>query len=168
MACYFLFIRLDGDSEIQVGKQGLRTFRRGFYVYVGRAKRGVIKRLRRHLRRKKRNHWHIDFLLEVGKVEGIVLFEGDEECFLATFLLQHPCVRYDLPGFGSSDCSCRSHLFYFGDIFSFDSFLPTLKVVPFLYRVTWRGEEGLHHPGIADGIVPETIVEHEKNGLGFL
>lgn len=168
MACYFLFIRLDGDSEIQVGKKGLYPFLRGFYVYVGRAKRGVLGRLRRHLRRKKRKHWHIDFLLEVGTVEGIVLFEGDEECVLATFLSQHPCVQHDVPGFGSSDCLCRSHLFYLGATFSGDRLLPTLKVLPLLYRVIWRDEKGLRHSGIADGVVPETIIEHEKNGLGFL
>ncbi|MEN3186505.1 MAG: DUF123 domain-containing protein, partial [Atribacterota bacterium] len=105
MACYFLFIRLDRDSEIQVGKKGLYRFRCGFYVYVGRARVRVAVRLRRHLRHKKRKHWHIDFLLEEAKVEGIALFESNEECSLAAFLLQPPRTQHGITGFGSSDCA---------------------------------------------------------------
>ncbi|MCX7667723.1 MAG: GIY-YIG nuclease family protein [Atribacterota bacterium] len=168
MACYFLFIRLDNDSNIQVGKKGLYRFLRGFYVYVGKAQRGILERLQRHLRQQKRKHWHIDFLLEVGKVEEIVIFEGNEECFLATFLFQHPCIQHGVPGFGSSDCSCRSHLFYLGTAFSFEGFLPVLQVIPFSSWVIWCSEEGLHHSGVANGVVPKTVIEHEKNGFGFL
>ncbi len=167
MACYFLLLRLDTDTCLQVGKKGVIHFAGGMYLYVGRARRGVLARLRRHLDSQKRKHWHIDFLREKGKITHIVLWESDEECVLAAFLRTHPLVRSLVPGFGSSDCGCPSHLFFFGENFSFSEFLSTLRELPFPFWVFFA-EEVLHHPGVADRIVPETVVEHEKDPFGTL
>lgn len=158
MACYFLCIFLEEMVSLPVGKKGVFPFARGFYLYVGRAKRGVFSRLLRHLRKEKRCHWHIDFLLQKAKVLGVVLWEGNEECYLASFLRHHPLVLSSVRGFGSSDCCCPSHLFFVGEKFAFWSFLSTLQGIPYSFRV-FLGKELLHHLGVTNGVVPETVVE---------
>jgi Uri superfamily endonuclease len=164
VACYFLFIRLEEDTPIEVGKKGTILFRRGFYCYVGRAKRNVVARLRRHLRQKKRKHWHIDFLLQKGKITWVVLLESDAECFLADFLRRHPLVEDAVFGFGSSDCRCPSHLFFLGEHCA-PSVL--LRGIPCPFRVVLIEKEALHHPGVPDRIVPKAVVEHEEDFFGL-
>ncbi len=39
---------------------------------VGRALNGLEERINRHLRRNKRDSWHIDYLLEYSKILGII------------------------------------------------------------------------------------------------
>ncbi len=72
---------------------------------------GLKPRLRRHLGDHKRLHWHIDYLLQKASIDSILLCETDDraECAIAR-ALSH---QFDsIPGFGSSDCQCRSHLFF--------------------------------------------------------
>jgi len=59
---YFIIFRLDRDEEIEVGKLGRILFRKGYYVYAGSAKKGFSKRIRRHFSKKKKLHWHVDYL----------------------------------------------------------------------------------------------------------
>lgn len=61
---YVLFIFVKRDTLIKVGALGKIKFRRGTYAYVGSAQNGLKKRVTRHLRKKKRKFWHIDYLLE--------------------------------------------------------------------------------------------------------
>ena len=71
---------------------------------------GLKPRLRRHLGDHKKLHWHIDYLLQKACIKSILLCETDgrAECTIAR-ALGH---QFDsIPGFGSSDCKCRSHLF---------------------------------------------------------
>jgi len=109
---YQLRIRLRQPKNVRVGALGICHFPAGWYVYSGSAKNGLIQRIGRHLRNKKRNHWHIDYLLEVADdVEAFILPNSDvSECEL------HRCLQDGktlVVGFGSSDCKCRSHLAYF-------------------------------------------------------
>ncbi len=109
---YLLMIRLHGQRLIQIGGLGYRFFHRGSYGYVGSARRGMKSRLNRHLKDVKRLHWHIDYLLRYGEIEAIVYGQCvlDKECMLASELSR---IFQLLPGFGSTDCRCSSHLFYF-------------------------------------------------------
>ena len=165
MACYFLFIRLEENTPIEVGKKGTMLFRRGFYCYVGRAKRNIAARLRRHLRQEKRKHWHIDFLLQKGRITRVVLLESNAECFLADFLRRHPLVEAIVPGFGSSDCRCPSHLVFLGE---HCAPLALLRGITCPFRVVLIEKEALHHPGVPDRVIPKAVVEHEEDLLGFL
>ncbi|MGQ9472635.1 MAG: GIY-YIG nuclease family protein [Candidatus Caldatribacteriaceae bacterium] len=158
MACYFLYIFLEEMVSLPIGKKGVLPFSRGFYLYVGRSKRRVFSRLLRHLQKEKRCHWHIDFLLQKAKVLGVILWEGDEECYLASFLRHHPLIMSSVFGFGSSDCRCPSHLFFGGEKFAFWSFLLTLQELPYSFQV-FLCKEFLHHLGITNGVVPEAVVE---------
>jgi Uri superfamily endonuclease len=70
----------------------------------------IESRVRRHLSKEKKLHWHIDYLLERGNITSSFYMKGDTrlECHLARGLAQgFESVR----GFGSSDCRCKSHLF---------------------------------------------------------
>jgi len=75
---------------------------------------GFKSRLNRHLRSNKKPHWHIDYLLQKASISEIILCETNDrvECTIAQALSR----QFDsIPGFGSSDCKCRSHLFFATD-----------------------------------------------------
>jgi Uri superfamily endonuclease len=109
---YLLLIHLPKGRWIQIGGMGYRFFYRGSYGYVGSARKGMRSRLNRHLKNVKRLHWHIDYLLRYGDIEAIVygLCLSDKECMLADELGRSFTF---LSGFGCTDCSCPSHLFFF-------------------------------------------------------
>ena len=107
---YLLVMKLEKDALIAVGRRGVIGFKKGYYVYVGSALQGLDQRIRRHLRYKKKTHWHIDYLRPYTEVVAIFYKENSikEECIIAQSLQRH---FGHIPGFGCSDCSCESHLF---------------------------------------------------------
>ncbi|MGB9620327.1 MAG: GIY-YIG nuclease family protein [Armatimonadota bacterium] len=112
---YQLLIRLDQDRTITVGRLGTFCFRAGYYVYTGSAMNGVESRVRRHLSSRKRIRWHIDYLLEHGRVIGYAIKESTEreECVINAQTVALPSAQVPIRGFGSGDCRCVSHLVYF-------------------------------------------------------
>lgn len=114
---YILLLRLASDAEIEVGRFGVTRFRRGEYAYVGSAMGGLDARIARHLRAEKKNHWHIDYLLTRTAVAGVLEFETSDhiECELSDALAGSDASTAPVRGFGSSDCGCSSHLYYFGE-----------------------------------------------------
>jgi len=116
---YILLVAVFRRCRISVGALGVIKFDKGFYAYVGSAMGGLRGRINRHLSKEKRVRWHIDYLLEKGRVQGLLCAPTDKrlECRLAQRL---EGVFRSIPGFGSSDCHCPSHLFYGED-------LPTLQ-----------------------------------------
>ena len=108
---YFLLFQFIGKENIIVGKTGLRIFLKGFYIYVGSSMNGFSGRVKRHIKSKKKLHWHIDYLLEKALIENIVCIESDKriECKLAGNLSK---LFKSIPNFGASDCKCSSHLFF--------------------------------------------------------
>jgi Uri superfamily endonuclease len=102
---------LPEECEITVGRLGTIRFACGYYVYVGSALGGLRSRLNRHLRTGKKPHWHIDYLLEKAALDAIITGESPEktECTIALALARQ---FESVPGFGASDCRCRSHLFF--------------------------------------------------------
>jgi Uri superfamily endonuclease len=113
---YALVLRLDDPAELIVGRLGTCSFPPGRYVYCGSALGGLRARVARHLRAEKRPHWHVDYLLAVARVVDVWICEAAErlECQLAAHLASQPGASVQVPGFGSSDCRCRSHLIYEG------------------------------------------------------
>lgn len=115
---YVLVASLSEDKEIEVGKLGKIGFSEGAYAYVGSALNGLRVRVERHLRKDKKLYWHIDYLLVEAQVEDIIYAEDEVgiECKIAEILdNSFPWVE----GFGSSDCRCKSHLFFSSDIEDF-------------------------------------------------
>lgn len=108
---YVLLIRVPYDTMLSVGELGKLSFKAGYYAYVGSALSGLKKRVGRHLKREKTLHWHIDYLLTRGQVVDVIQAQSKtrKECKIAGELAKHfPSIQ----GFGSSDCHCRSHLFF--------------------------------------------------------
>ena len=106
---YQIAIGLDRAARIAVGRLGEFAFPAGRYVYTGSAKRGLEARVRRHLSRAKRLHWHIDHLLAAPGARVLGVEVSDEpECALN----QRTRGAIVVPGFGASDCrcGCGSHL----------------------------------------------------------
>ncbi|MEN6330330.1 MAG: GIY-YIG nuclease family protein [Methanobacteriaceae archaeon] len=113
---YCLVIYLKEKSPIPIGKKGEFLFDRGCYVYVGSALNSLPTRIARHLRQEKRLHWHIDYFLESVNSEIVdvifTLTHNPLECQVANEISKKGT---GIPRFGSSDCQCPSHLFYFKD-----------------------------------------------------
>jgi len=112
---YLLIIRNDTDKTIKIGKIGNRFFKEGFYVYVGSGMNNLEKRIKRHLKKDKIKHWHIDYITTLMKVTKIYGFRGKKriESKIA-YRLSLICDDY-IKGFGSSDTKDKSHLFFFKD-----------------------------------------------------
>lgn len=108
---YLVVLHLAQDRRLDVGALGRLFFRRGFYIYAGSAKANLQKRIDRHRRKTKAFHWHIDYLAAVAdQITGLPIRTGaDLEHELAAALGR--MADRAVPGFGSSDCNCPSHLF---------------------------------------------------------
>ncbi len=108
---YTLLIRLPEAQTMTLGSLSEVYFPQGYYAYVGSALGGIKARLGRHLNRNKKLHWHIDYLLPKASITDIIIGESEDrvECAIARAL----SAQFDsIPGFGSSDCRCSSHLFF--------------------------------------------------------
>ncbi|NOY79897.1 MAG: DUF123 domain-containing protein [Kiritimatiellaeota bacterium] len=111
---YVLLVRVNRSFRAGIGGREM-TFENGWYAYTGRAMAGLAARLARHLRTSQFRHWHVDRLLANGTVADVqVRFTTDptEECRTAAEVGTWTGAR-PVPGFGASDCACRSHLFRF-------------------------------------------------------
>ncbi len=108
---YILIIKLPETEQINIGSLKSVRFHRGYYAYVGSAMGGLEVRLSHHLKKNKKLHWHIDYLLQKALITSIVLCETERrvECTIAQAL---KCQLDYVPRFGSSDCRCGSHLFF--------------------------------------------------------
>ena len=107
-------------TTLVVGSLGEVTFERGWYAYVGSARRGREARVARHLRADKPLRWHADYLFArfPGRVAWLV--DGElSECELADAIAQQiesaaparlPGASRRPPRFGASDCRCAGHL----------------------------------------------------------
>ena len=114
---YILLAFLAKDTRLKTGALGEVHFKKGFYAYSGSAMGGLEQRIRRHLRKNKKLHWHIDYLLNHAEIKMIAIRKTDrksDECAAARRLLSLGGVPVD--GFGSSDCSCNAHLLFFKTI----------------------------------------------------
>ncbi len=80
----------------------------------------LLNRVKRHLlsNKKKSIHWHIDyFLAEINSlIIKICLIPSSEplECTIAQELSK--ICDNSIKNFGSSDCKCQSHLFFFKNL----------------------------------------------------
>lgn len=106
---YSLFIKVEQTQIITVGRFGRFEFISGNYIYSGSARRNLLARVNRHLRKEKKLRWHIDYLLNAPTVDIIkVLVSTSQEC--GSVAAGGGSIL--VPGFGASDCrsGCGSHL----------------------------------------------------------
>ncbi len=105
MSSYVLIIRLSFPVELKIGALGEFDFPSAYYTYAGA---GGLSRIKRHFRKEKKLHWHIDYLTEAAKpVEAWLGSLPEIELVKTLEKILDPFIR----GFGSSDTRKFSHLF---------------------------------------------------------
>ena len=122
---YTLVLFLSRGVCLNVGRLGLQRFPRGYYTYTGSAlgkgASNLKQRVSRHLRKKKRNFWHIDFVLADENVTLTTVVAAQThkklECTLNRLIKMEGGARIVAKRFGAADCieNCGSHLLFFGE-----------------------------------------------------
>jgi len=112
---YALFLRVPTKRTIRIGELGTREFASGVYVYVGSARNSLAGRVSRHLRRTKKKHWHIDYLLDwvIARPSGVAWKPTRRRVECSVSRSVSSSASASVEGFGCSDCDCASHLHYF-------------------------------------------------------
>ena len=97
---YVLILRLVQERRIETGGLGDILFRKGYYIYVGSAKKNLSQRINRHLRRGKSLFWHIDYLRSHADscLALPIRSQADLEHDIAHHLAQ--ITSWQIPGFG--------------------------------------------------------------------
>lgn len=115
---YILVLELEGEVEIAIGRRGSFVFPAGCYVYAGSALNGLSGRIARHLRRKKKLRWHIDYLTVLARPVAVHVYRGRErrECEAASYYAGRQGARIPVPRFGASDCRCGAHLAWLPEV----------------------------------------------------
>lgn len=110
---YLLVLQNPREQYITVGSLGRTLFREGYYVYAGSGKNNVFTRISRHRGIQRKKHWHIDYIKrDIKIITDIPFVTGDDiECSLGAKMAA--LGGEPVPGFGSSDCRCLSHLTWF-------------------------------------------------------
>jgi len=108
---YIIIMKLKKGRDIAIGSLGARHFKKGYYLYVGSARKNLQARMDRHRRLGKNMFWHIDYLRAEASFCAAVPVRGTmvSECELAAAVAD--VSSWQEPGFGCSDCGCSSHLF---------------------------------------------------------
>ncbi|MBN2079509.1 MAG: DNA/RNA nuclease SfsA [Spirochaetes bacterium] len=112
---YILVYRNTRRRRIVVGALGTIAFDAGYYLYCGSGMGDLFARIERHRRKSPVRHWHVDYLKDGMTMTAHLPVVGDlpGECGLAAGLAS--LGGESVPGFGSSDCRCGSHLFHFSE-----------------------------------------------------
>ena len=114
---YALVMVCSSDPKVEVGKLGWLRLQSGFYVYVGSAfgPGGLKARIAHHVNISERPHWHIDYLRPALDLTEIWFTHDSRhrEHQWAGVLARIGGATVPMPGFGASDCRCKSHLFFF-------------------------------------------------------
>jgi len=113
---YILVFNYRKSREVKVKSRNF-FIDKGRYCYIGSAfgLGGISSRVFRHLKKRKKKHWHLDFLSVSPFFEVISVYcflNLKIECKIAKRFLE---IFSPVVGFGASDCSCISHLFFIGD-----------------------------------------------------
>lgn len=136
LGTYVVVLKNEQQKAIQIGRMGEFQARKGYYVYIGSAmgSGGVVARLRHHRKISKKPHWHLDYLrTETEFYEAYALFSLDrKECAWATLIAGNEQATEPMQGFGSSDCQCDTHLFYFS---SCEKMKRAIRAIPMARKI---------------------------------
>ena len=113
---YALILTPNSSKPVKIGKLGLLQVRKGYYIYVGSAfgPGGLKARIAHHKKVSNRPRWHIDYLRTVTHIKELwYSFDSvRREHQWADIFTNAKGVIAPFPGFGSSDCNCKTHLFF--------------------------------------------------------
>lgn len=109
---YCLKIYCRKNIIASIGKLGRTEFKKGWYLYIGSAAGGIESRVLRHLEKRKKLFWHIDYLLSRKDVDvEIIYFLPDRQRLECKISRNISSILKPVRGFGSSDCRCAGHLY---------------------------------------------------------
>jgi Uri superfamily endonuclease len=113
---YILLIHNTKEIETIIGYLGRKRLEKGYYLYIGSAQGpgGVGARVNRHLKKKKKIRWHIDYLTTrpTMRIVGIVYTcttENGAETKIANIIGEK--AKPAIPKFGSTDTRDLTHLY---------------------------------------------------------
>lgn len=113
---YALVLACQKTGRVRIGRLGVLALPPGFYVYVGSAfgSGGLAARIRHHRQVAARPHWHIDYLRAQCELIEVWFTTEAAHCehAWAKAVARLPGAVMPMPGFGSSDCQCETHLLY--------------------------------------------------------
>jgi len=120
---YTLIIQLKASVSIKIDALGPIRIPKGTYLYTGSARgsgaSSIEGRISRHLRKTKRNLWHIDYLLnhELAQIIAVVYSETKRsmECKVNESICGGLRASFPAAHFGSSDCACQTHFLQVAD-----------------------------------------------------
>jgi len=120
---YTLIIQLKASVSMKIVAFGRIRLPKGMYLYTGSARgsgaSSIEGRISRHLRKTKRNFWHIDYLLnhELAQIIAVVYSETKRsmECKVNESIRRELRASFRAAHFGSSDCACETHLLQVAD-----------------------------------------------------
>ncbi len=85
---------------------------KGKYVYVGSAQNNLLKRVKRHIKKNKKKHWHIDYLTTLNEcVIKEVFYLEKKKLFEDVISFIVGIYGDSINNFGASDSKYNSHLF---------------------------------------------------------
>ena len=123
--CYQLVLRLEQVISLEVGSLCRLNLSKGYYLYTGRHRKSLWRRIERHLQKDKRVYWHIDYFTThpAIQMDHIIIFpETDAECKINQEVQHFLNARLLYPGLGSGDCNnkCGAHMQYVEDLLEED------------------------------------------------
>jgi sugar fermentation stimulation protein A len=111
---YLLVLENDREKELQIGNLGMLLFPKGYYVYAGSGMNSLDSRVSRHRRKRKNNHWHIDYITpEHMSIRRTYLIRRRDRIEPKMVRSIRSISSDAIPGFGASDSCEKSHLLYF-------------------------------------------------------
>jgi len=110
---YAAVFSMGRPGRIRVGALGVLDFAPGTYIYIGSARRALMRRIARHRRRIKPARWHVDYVRRKARWRGAVVFlSRRDECALAASACVTLRARVAHRRLGASDCGCPGHLLH--------------------------------------------------------
>ena len=123
---YILELIAEESETVRIGARGALRIEPGYFYYCGSAfgPGGLEARIGRHFKTKKSHHWHIDYLRSRLAIREAWISRDavNREHVWAALLDGMRLSKVAMPGFGSSDCRCPAHLFYFKRALRFETF----------------------------------------------
>ena len=128
---YALVLECQQTGTVRIGRLGVLELQPGFYVYVGSAfgPGGLASRIQHHRQVAARPHWHIDYLRPACDLVAVWFTTDSTRCehSWAKAVARLAGAGVPLPGLGSCDCKCETHLLYFDGVPSIKAFRQRVK-----------------------------------------
>lgn len=110
---YLVILQVERDMDLSIGRKGTMHFPKGYYVYVGSAKKNLDQRIAHHRHVRKKMHWHMDYLRKETQWVGVIPIRTKADLEHSIAQAVAAIADWSIPGFGCTDCDCQSHLFGF-------------------------------------------------------